>query len=164
MLRSEIALCPGVKLLKALHIITPRHFCNKMFLKQVVAQPRWLQYMKLHFLFFGQDWHILQLSDVQRKCHRNIELNQHAFIHCKPEPSSQATLWMNTRADCVAVFLGVVAGGGAVGWSRCVAPDLCLAASWLHDLIYTLTAASSLVKVLKKHNVLLKVCIQLNIQ
>jgi hypothetical protein len=34
------------------------------------------------------------------------------------------------------IFLNVVARGGTVRWNRYITPDLCLATSWLHDLIY----------------------------
>jgi hypothetical protein len=37
--------------------------------------------------------------------------------------------------DCVAIFLNVVAKGGTVRWNWHITPDLCLATSWLHDLI-----------------------------
>jgi hypothetical protein len=37
--------------------------------------------------------------------------------------------------DCVTIFLNVVARGGTVRWNRHITPDLCLATSWLHDLI-----------------------------
>jgi hypothetical protein len=40
------------------------------------------------------------------------------------------------RTDCVTIFLNVVARGGTVRWNRLNTPDLCLATSWLHDLIY----------------------------
>jgi hypothetical protein len=40
------------------------------------------------------------------------------------------------RTDCVTIFLNVVARGGTVRWNRYITPDLCLATSWLHDLIY----------------------------
>jgi hypothetical protein len=30
-----------------------------------------------------------------------------------------------------------MARGGTVRWNRYITPDLCLATSWLHDLIYT---------------------------
>jgi hypothetical protein len=41
------------------------------------------------------------------------------------------------RTDCVTIFLNVVARGGTVRWNRHITPDLCLATSWLHALIYT---------------------------
>jgi hypothetical protein len=40
------------------------------------------------------------------------------------------------RTDCVTIFLNVVAKGGTMRWNRHITPDLCLATSWLHDLIY----------------------------
>jgi hypothetical protein len=40
------------------------------------------------------------------------------------------------RTDCVTIFLNVVAKGGTVRWNWHIIPDLCLATSWLHDLIY----------------------------
>jgi hypothetical protein len=33
-------------------------------------------------------------------------------------------------------FLNIVAKGGTVRWNWHITPDLCLATSWLHDLIY----------------------------
>jgi hypothetical protein len=39
------------------------------------------------------------------------------------------------RTDCVTILL-VVAKGGNVRWNWHITPDLCLATSWLHDLIY----------------------------
>jgi hypothetical protein len=48
------------------------------------------------------------------------------------------------RTDCVTIFLNVVARGGTVRWNRYITPDLCLATSWLHDLIYTLNIISSI--------------------
>jgi hypothetical protein len=39
------------------------------------------------------------------------------------------------RADCVTIFLNVVAKGGTVRWKWHITPDLCLATLWLHDLI-----------------------------
>jgi hypothetical protein len=41
-----------------------------------------------------------------------------------------------TWGNCVTIFLNVVARGGTVRWNRYITPDLCLATSWLHDLIY----------------------------
>jgi hypothetical protein len=38
------------------------------------------------------------------------------------------------RTDCVTIFLNVV----AVRWNWHITPDLCLATSWLHDLIYSI--------------------------
>jgi hypothetical protein len=40
------------------------------------------------------------------------------------------------RTDCVTIFLNVVAKGGTVIWNWHIASDLCLATSWLRDLIY----------------------------
>jgi hypothetical protein len=42
------------------------------------------------------------------------------------------------RGQCLIVVQGrryVVARGGTVRWNRYITPDLCLATSWLHDLI-----------------------------
>jgi hypothetical protein len=46
---------------------------------------------------------------------------------------------MFCSTDCVTIFLNVVARGGTctVRWNRYITPDLCLATSWLHDLIYS---------------------------
>jgi hypothetical protein len=35
------------------------------------------------------------------------------------------------------IFNAVVARGGTLRWNRYITPDLCLATSWLRDLIYT---------------------------
>jgi hypothetical protein len=41
------------------------------------------------------------------------------------------------RTDCVTHLpYDVVAKCGSVRWNWHIAPDLCLATSWLHDLIY----------------------------
>jgi hypothetical protein len=49
---------------------------------------------------------------------------------------SSLMLWLDV-VDCVTIFLNVVARCGTVRWNRYITPDLCLATSWLHDLIYT---------------------------
>jgi hypothetical protein len=36
----------------------------------------------------------------------------------------------------VTIFLNVVAKGGTVRWNWHITPDVCLATSWLHNLIY----------------------------
>jgi hypothetical protein len=41
------------------------------------------------------------------------------------------------RTDCVTIFLNVVGKGGTAIWNWPITSDLCLATSWLHDLIYT---------------------------
>jgi hypothetical protein len=51
------------------------------------------------------------------------------------------TIFLNVVArggTCVTIFLNVVARGGTVRWNRHITPDLCLATSWLHDLIHVL--------------------------
>jgi hypothetical protein len=52
------------------------------------------------------------------------------------------TEWSNVgvphSSDCVTSFLNVVAIGDTIRWNRHITPDLCLATSWLHDLMYTL--------------------------
>jgi hypothetical protein len=64
----------------------------------------------------------------------------------------------------VTIFLNVVARGGTVRWNRYITPDLCLATSWLHDLIYTLqyTEAEQLLRlctILTRNNRLVVVLI-----
>jgi hypothetical protein len=40
------------------------------------------------------------------------------------------------RTDCITTFLKIVAKGGTIRWNWHITPDLCLATSWLHNLIY----------------------------
>jgi hypothetical protein len=67
--------------------------------------------------------------------------------------STLPSLWLNELIMCLqcdsygkfpedqvcrrdATLTYVVAKGGTVRWNRHITPDLCLATSWLHDLIY----------------------------
>jgi hypothetical protein len=51
--------------------------------------------------------------------------------------ASNSVMWaFPICTDCVTIFLNVVARDGTVRWNRYITPDLCLATSWLHDLIY----------------------------
>jgi hypothetical protein len=48
------------------------------------------------------------------------------------------------------IFLNVVARGGTVGWNRHITPDLCLATSWQHDLIYAVEKHGLLLHLLQE--------------
>jgi hypothetical protein len=43
---------------------------------------------------------------------------------------------LNLAKHFEVIFINVVAKGGTVKWNWHTTPDLCLATSWLHDLIY----------------------------
>jgi hypothetical protein len=69
---------------------------------------------------------------------RNITLNKHEDDVTSDKTLKYTKSNMKTGhicTDCVTIFINVVARGGTVRWNRHITPDLCLATSWLHDLI-----------------------------
>jgi hypothetical protein len=61
---------------------------------------------------------------------RTLDLYWHLLVRSDPARV------FPIRTDCITIFLNVVDKGGTVRWNWHITPDLCLATSWLHDLIY----------------------------
>jgi hypothetical protein len=68
-------------------------------------------------------------------CHQKLDQTI-SSVHLLPATTTTGSRHGHIRTDCVTIFLNVVATGGTVRWNRHITPDLCLATSWLHDLIY----------------------------
>jgi hypothetical protein len=103
---------------------TPRVSQIMEFCRVYIIRPNFTSILKIFALLF--DWNVLGLTNLDIGF--VFDVFWYVVIQRRAFP---------IRTDCDTIFLNVVARCGTVRWNRHITPDLCLAISWLHDLINT---------------------------